>query len=641
MRHPNEYFSFGRLNSGMLTGGPWMDSASETGESRRLRFYRGSARDQAFRISRQIVGSAVFLAACLWGVIGWSLWSEYDRAWVETSIQQHNLLTALASELQQTLDSQVRTFALMEHTLDAVAKQTPLDTELRQIGEEQRGLLGPEPQIVLANPDGKVVYSTWAGKPVEASMAGVGHFQAHRGSQAGLLIDTADANNVSRIAVSEALHTADGKFAGEATLLLPIGRLLTLHLEFDLGPRGVVMVTTPKGIVLAGFDNAHRNGTFGLGADLNGGPFPDTLKPGEAAQFSRNGRVDNLRRMVVIRRLPHYDLDVLVSFTLEDMLAATHLHIWLVCFLGIGATVLIGGLTTLLVREVWRRTRKEIELAADRERLQLAQAQIEVERSRLAETNRELIASKEKAEGANRTKSQFLAHMSHELRTPLHAIIGFSELIRDQAPTGPRNPPLGEYANDILTSGRHLLDLINTILDITKIESGTAILTESMFPLADMVRNALVTIRSQADLRHISIDVRLPDAPIRLFADRTRMLQVLINLLSNAVKFTHEDGQIVVSASMSQNGDVVVSVIDSGIGMTEPEILIALEPFGQVDSALSRSYQGTGLGLPLAVRLMELHAGRLEITSIKGKGTAVRITIPAKRVAVRSGTAAA
>jgi signal transduction histidine kinase len=186
-----------------------------------------------------------------------------------------------------------------------------------------------------------------------------------------------------------------------------------------------------------------------------------------------------------------------------------------------------------------------------------------------------------------------------------------------------------------------LLDLINTILDITKIESGTAILTESMFPLADLVRNALVTIRSQADLRHITIDVRLPEAPIRLFADRTRMLQVLINLLSNAVKFTHEDGQIVVSVSMSPNGDVVVSVIDSGIGMTESETLIALEPFGQVDSALSRSYQGTGLGLPLAVRLMELHGGRLEITSIKGKGTAVRITVPTRRVAMRSGTAAA
>lgn len=619
-----------------------MDSASETGESRRLRFYRGSARDQAFRISRQIIGSAVFLAACLWGVIGWSLWSEYDRAWMQTSTQQHNLVVALANELRQTLDSQARTFALMDHSLDAMSKQIPLNAALRQVGEEQHGLLGEEPEIILANPDGKVVYSTWAGEPVETSIAGVAHFQAHRnGSSNGLLIDTANENNVPRVEVSRALHTANGGFAGEATLLLPIGSLLTLHQEFNLGPGSVVLISTPKGAVLAGFNQANQSGTLGLGTDLSGGAFPDDLKPGMTGQYVRQGRLDHVNRITAIRRLRHYDLDVLVALRLDDLFEVTHLHIWLICFLGVGATVLIGGLTTLLVREVWRRTRKEIELAADRERLQLAQAQIEVERTRLAETNRELIASKEKAEGANRTKSQFLAHMSHELRTPLHAIIGFSELIRDQAPTGPRNPPLGEYANDILTSGRHLLDLINTILDITKIESGTAILTESMFPLADLVRNALVTIRSQADLRHITIDVRLPEVPIRLFADRTRMLQVLINLLSNAVKFTHEDGQIVVSVSMSPNGDVVVSVIDSGIGMTESEILIALEPFGQVDSALSRSYQGTGLGLPLAVRLMELHGGRLEITSIKGKGTAVRITVPAKRVAVRSGTAAA
>jgi two-component system, cell cycle sensor histidine kinase PleC len=619
-----------------------MDSASETGESRRLRFYRGSARDQAFRISRQIIGSAVFLAACLWGVIGWSLWSDYDRAWVQTTTQQNNLVVALASELRMTLDSQARTFALMDHSLGVFSKQNPPDTALRQVGEEQHGLLGDAPEIILANPDGRVIYSTWIGKPVETSMTGVAHFQAHRnGSSNGLLIDTADENNTPRVAVSRALHTAAGGFAGEATLLLPIGSLLTLDQEFDLGPGSVVLISTPKGLVLGGFNKANQSGTLGLGSDLSGGAFPDDLKPGMTGHYEREGRLDHVKRITAIRRLRHYDLDVLVALTLDDLLEVTHLRIWLICFLGVGATVLIGGLTTLLVREVWRRTRKEIELAADRERLQLAQAQIEVERTRLAETNRELIASKDKAEGANRTKSQFLAHMSHELRTPLHAIIGFSELIRDQAPTGPRHPPLGEYASDILTSGRHLLDLINTILDITKIESGTAILTESMFPLADLVRNALVTIRSQADLRHITIDVRLPEAPIRLFADRTRMLQVLINLLSNAVKFTHEDGQIVVSASMSPSGDVVVSVIDSGIGMTESEILIALEPFGQVDSALSRSYQGTGLGLPLAVRLMELHGGRLEITSIKGKGTAVRITVPAKRVAVRSGTAAA
>jgi two-component system cell cycle sensor histidine kinase PleC len=223
--------------------------------------------------------------------------------------------------------------------------------------------------------------------------------------------------------------------------------------------------------------------------------------------------------------------------------------------------------------------------------------------------------------------------MSHELRTPLHAIIGFSELIRDQAPTRPGSPPIAGYASDILISGRHLLDLINTILDITKIESGTATLTERLFPFADLARNALVSIRAQAEAHHITLDLRLPEIPLRLFADRTRLLQVLINLLANAVKFTPDDGEIVLSVAYNPAGDVILSVIDSGIGMTEAEIMVALEPFGQVDNTLSRTFEGTGLGLPLASRLAELHGGRLELTSIKGRGTAARVTLPSWRVA--------
>ncbi len=577
----------------------------------------------------------------MWGVIGWSLWSEYDQARDQARIQEYNLVAALAGELRQTFQSIERVFATFQRAVDASPQQAPLSEVLRQTGLAEHTALGADRDLIVADANGRIVYSTDSAKTATDSFAATAHFKQHRDDPTvGTLNETVVSGANPRISVTAGLRGRDGRFLGEVTQLLPTSDLLTLHREFNLGAKGMVAITDARGVIIAGFNRADETGMAGAGIDLRGTSFPDTLKPGTTSVYMRAGKVDNVPRMIAIRRMAGYDLNVLVAMAMDDVLQTTYMHIWLICFLGAAATCLIAGLSTLLVREVWHRTRKEIELAADRERLQHAQAQIEVERSRLAETNRELIASKERAEGANRTKSQFLAHMSHELRTPLHAIIGFSELIRDQAPEGPRDPPLGEYAGDILTSGRHLLDLINTILDITKIESGTAILTESMFSLEDMVRNAIVTIRAQADLRHIAIDMRLPDTPIRLFADRTRMLQVLINLLSNAVKFTQEDGQIVVSATMNPGGDVVLSVIDSGIGMTESEILIALEPFGQVDSALSRSYQGTGLGLPLAVRLMDLHGGRLELTSIKGKGTAVRVTIPAKRVALRSGLAA-
>jgi two-component system cell cycle sensor histidine kinase PleC len=227
--------------------------------------------------------------------------------------------------------------------------------------------------------------------------------------------------------------------------------------------------------------------------------------------------------------------------------------------------------------------------------------------------------------------------MSHELRTPLHAIIGFSELIQDQAPTGHGSPPIAGYAADIWTSGRHLLELINAILDISKVESGTATLVEMVFPVADLARNSIVSVRAQAEARAITIDLRLPETTMRILADRTRMLQVLINLLSNAVKFTPDHGHIVLCVAEAENGEVVFSVVDTGIGMTEAEIEIALEPFGQVDNTLSRSFEGTGLGLPLARKLTELHGGRLDLTSVKGKGTTAKVILPAERLQQRDG----
>jgi signal transduction histidine kinase len=300
--------------------------------------------------------------------------------------------------------------------------------------------------------------------------------------------------------------------------------------------------------------------------------------------------------------------------------------------IGAGVSLLAAVLCRLLVRGVGRRTRREIALSADRDRLRLAQAEIEADRTRLAEANRALQDSKESADAASRAKSLLLAHMSHELRTPLHAIIGFSELIQAQAPSGPGSPPIAEYARDIWESGRHLLELINTILDISKVESGTAALAESVFAVEDLARSSLVSVWAQALAKDVTITVDLPDGTPKLCADRLRMQQVLINLLANAVKFTPEHGRIVLKAGTSDGGELVVSVSDTGIGMTEAEIEIALQPFGQVDNSLSRAFQGTGLGLTLARRLTEVHGGRLVLTSVKGRGTTASVMLPADRL---------
>jgi signal transduction histidine kinase/HAMP domain-containing protein len=248
----------------------------------------------------------------------------------------------------------------------------------------------------------------------------------------------------------------------------------------------------------------------------------------------------------------------------------------------------------------------------------------------LKERETVLREAKEQAESASRSKSEFLANMSHELRTPLNAVLGFSEIIRD-AIMGPVDARYQEYANDIYTAGRHLLSLINDVLDLSKIEVGRLELQEENVDITDVVAtcNRIIMGRAkEADL-NVSIDVPNDIPPVR--ADERRLKQIVLNLLSNAVKFTPAGGKIVVAARALVNGDVTISVCDTGIGMRPEDVKLALEPFRQIDGALNRRYEGTGLGLPLVQRLVQLHGGSLAIQTAPGSGTTITLRLPADR----------
>jgi signal transduction histidine kinase len=226
--------------------------------------------------------------------------------------------------------------------------------------------------------------------------------------------------------------------------------------------------------------------------------------------------------------------------------------------------------------------------------------------------------------------------MSHELRTPLNAIMGFSYMIRDGMVRSEEE--VRSYAFDIYTSGQHLLQLINDILDLSRIEAGKLALEEEAVDLAVLLDGALRMIESDASRAAVIIH-RVGGKPLpKLFADGRRVSQVLLNLLSNAVKFTPHGGTVQVSVWQDRNAIGVV-IADTGIGIAAEDIPLVLEPFGQVDSQLSRKYSGTGLGLPLSVRLMQLHAGTLEIESEIGAGTTVTIAFPADRVLADSPSA--
>jgi len=250
---------------------------------------------------------------------------------------------------------------------------------------------------------------------------------------------------------------------------------------------------------------------------------------------------------------------------------------------------------------------------------------------RLRASERKARALAAEAQAANTAKSDFLASMSHELRTPLNAILGFSEILK-----GEFYGPLGsgkyvEYAHDVHKSGAHLLELINDVLDLSKIDAGKMELRESIFTLSEMIEDTVHLVRDKAST-HVDIQLRL-DTTLDVLADRRLIKQVLLNLLSNAIKFTPKGGTITVGTAARAGGGLEITVADTGIGMSADQIKKAFSHYGQVDSKIARAHQGTGLGLPISQSLARLHGGDLEAASTPGEGTVMTLVLPQDRIA--------
>jgi signal transduction histidine kinase len=235
-------------------------------------------------------------------------------------------------------------------------------------------------------------------------------------------------------------------------------------------------------------------------------------------------------------------------------------------------------------------------------------------------------------EAANRTKSEFLANMSHELRTPLNAIIGFSDMMSRCLVEAKDTEKFLEYAQDINDSGQHLLALINDILDLSKVEAGKLELDESIVDLSLIGGRCLKLLQQKAEDGGLRYSRRLAPALPRLWADERKVTQIGINLLSNAVKFTPPGGHVRMETGIAEDGGVHLCVADSGIGIAQQDIDKVLAPFTQLDSVINRKYPGTGLGLPLAKALVELHGGSFDIESQVGEGTIVTAKFPKERI---------
>jgi two-component system cell cycle sensor histidine kinase PleC len=265
----------------------------------------------------------------------------------------------------------------------------------------------------------------------------------------------------------------------------------------------------------------------------------------------------------------------------------------------------------------------------DSEKRQIATiADLRASQQRLAELAEKYAEEKDRAEEANAAKSKFLANMSHELRTPLNAIIGFSEIMESGmfGPLGAEK--YSEYCSDIHDSGQYLLEVINDILDMSKIEAGRIRLDFEDLDLDTLLAESMRVVSAKAEEKQLEVSSRIkPDLQLR--ADRRAIKQIALNLLSNAVKFTPAGGRITVRGRMSDEC-VVLSIADSGIGISKDSLTRLGRPFEQVESQLTKSHQGSGLGLAIAKSLTELHGGRMRIRSALGKGTLVVVCLPLK-----------
>ena len=547
----------------------------------------------------------------MWAAVGFSLVTARQRALKDANSEGRNLMIAFREEVATVL----RGVETQSHLIAERMRSEGAGFDLHAWGEKNVLISPGMAHATIVGPDGNLRSTTFDPPFTSTYFGDREHFRIHLdGKFRGLFIGQTVFGRLTTnpiLPISRRVDARDGTFLGVLNIVVSPSALTTLHKYIDLGPHGVMTLSGTDNLVRARFAADSPDGAKGIGVSLAGGERPAVIEEGAQGSFTRQGKIDGISRLFVYGRVGGYPLVVTVGLDLSRALAASRSYAATMIIIAFGATLLLAGLAAYLIREIRSRAVQEVKLEA---------------------TNAALTESTARAEAANQAKSLFLANMSHELRTPLNAIIGFSEMLTAGIP-GRLNPKQQEYAANIREGGGFLLRVINDVLDLAQVDAGKLQLhEENDVDLGRTAAACIALVEGQAIIGGLRLSLEIEDRMPPVIADSTRLSQILLNLLSNAVKFTEPGGSVSLAIRRAGTGGVVLEVRDTGAGMTAAGIEIALQPFGQVDGGLARRHNGTGLGLPLARELAELHGGSLHVDSVKGRGTTVTVTFPAARV---------
>jgi len=418
--------------------------------------------------------------------------------------------------------------------------------------------------------------------------------------------------------LGRALKDAEGHFAGIAFVGIPVSYFEDYFAAVDEGPDTALNLVNADLTLIARWPRIDAS----IGKQMPAAP--STIRAGPSgADVAFESGADGRQRLVASTR---FEVNNILFYLTASQTKAALFQSWRTTLTWIGLFVTtsllaLGTLMTLGLRAI-RNEDSWNTAILDREKLLSQQAD-------------ELILARDAAETANRIRGHFLANMSHELRTPLNAVLGFAEILEKElfGPLG--DARYKEFAADIHSSGKHLLDIIANILDLAKVDAGKLGLNEEILDIAHLMEDCARMIAETAQAAGIVFEVKPPERAIMFRGDPLRLKQIVLNLLSNAVKFTPAGNHVILSGELTVEG-LILRVIDTGIGMSKEESVEAMQAFRQIDSSFSRRHQGTGLGLPLTKSLVDLHGGTLTIESESGKGTTVTVLLPLERV-VQSG----